>query len=327
MDKKLDYDTFEDYLIMQSLGKTQITNYNLIYKKLIATYGDVNKETITKFYKDYVYGDYSLSTVRNIAMILNHLIRYYKIEMLKIELKPKNKTLAEFHTNEELELISQKLMENPNSIRDLTIFFIMSQSGLRVSEVVNLNLSDIILFKDTPKIEIEKLLIRNPKNKVDRIVPLSKKTSFYLLHYLIFNRIKKLAEHNKTILYLEPDEDLNTIYQPYEEIKKLSLGLIYNTDFNELSKNSPVFLSRNGGRLSRNHITRLISKAGNDVGIKTYSHKLRHTTATNLVLNKYDIIRLQKLMGHQDIKTTMLYIHLTSNIDTEDFRQYLNKNK
>ena len=43
-------------------------------------------------------------------------------------------------------------------------------------------------------------------------------------------------------------------------------------------------------------------------------HSLRHSFATHLVDKGTDITMIQKLMGHNDIKTTMIYLH-TSNKD------------
>lgn len=38
-------------------------------------------------------------------------------------------------------------------------------------------------------------------------------------------------------------------------------------------------------------------------------HDLRHTYGTTLVANGVDVVTIQRLMGHSDIKTTMCYLH------------------
>ena len=47
------------------------------------------------------------------------------------------------------------------------------------------------------------------------------------------------------------------------------------------------------------------------LGIKGRLHDLRHSTASYLVLAGEDIRTIQKILGHTDISTTMIYSHLT----------------
>ena len=67
---------------------------------------------------------------------------------------------------------------------------------------------------------------------------------------------------------------------------------------------------------SANGVRWVINEARKNSGIKKQisSHILRHTYATHLLEMGTDIMTLKDLLGHIDIKTTMLYLH-TCNLD------------
>jgi integrase/recombinase XerC len=58
----------------------------------------------------------------------------------------------------------------------------------------------------------------------------------------------------------------------------------------------------------RKHIKVILAAAGLDVK-KLSSHKLRHTFATTLIRKQMRVEHIQKLLGHSDISTTMIYAH------------------
>jgi integrase len=78
----------------------------------------------------------------------------------------------------------------------------------------------------------------------------------------------------------------------------------------KLSKDSDwVFSSRNGSRLGRNEMLRRLKKVAERGGIKnTTLHKFRHTYATRLLEDGCDIVTVQHLLGHSDLKTTRKYL-------------------
>lgn len=57
-------------------------------------------------------------------------------------------------------------------------------------------------------------------------------------------------------------------------------------------------------------------------GVKFHVHRFRHTFATNLAMQDVGVIKIQKLMGHTDIKMTSAYLR---SISTENMREDVNK--
>ncbi|QLQ30944.1 MAG: tyrosine-type recombinase/integrase [Candidatus Thiothrix singaporensis] len=59
-------------------------------------------------------------------------------------------------------------------------------------------------------------------------------------------------------------------------------------------------------------VQRALRQAGKDAGIlkRVYPHILRHSFSTHLLMSGTDIRTLQMILGHSDIQTTQVYLHL-----------------
>ncbi len=73
-----------------------------------------------------------------------------------------------------------------------------------------------------------------------------------------------------------------------------------------------LFLSRKTSRFDTSSIQRLVKRLAKEAGIlKTVTpHTLRHTFATTLMRNGANLRFIQEILGHSNISTTQIYMHL-----------------
>lgn len=79
-------------------------------------------------------------------------------------------------------------------------------------------------------------------------------------------------------------------------------------------KNDLVFASERGGKLTTRTAQKVFENALRDSGINKDAtfHSLRHSFATHLLENGTDVRFVQELLGHQNIRTTQIYTHVTN---------------
>ncbi|MHA1587461.1 MAG: tyrosine-type recombinase/integrase, partial [Candidatus Thorarchaeota archaeon] len=146
--------------------------------------------------------------------------------------------------------------------RNHSILATFLDTGLRLSELINLDISDVDLHSQS-------ILVRNGKGSKDRQVYLGRTTA---------RSLRKWAE-----------------VRPYG----------HDAD--------AYFSTRDGRRLDKRNIARIIERinARAEMGERRiHPHLLRHTFATHFIKNGGDPFSLQRLLGHSDIKTTMIYVNL-----------------
>jgi len=95
--------------------------------------------------------------------------------------------------------------------------------------------------------------------------------------------------------------------------------------------NGKVDTRSNGGRmrLTVRSIQRIVAKYAKRAGlpIEATPHTLRHSFATDLLMSGADIRSVQEMLGHESIRTTQVYTHVTNRHLREVHKAFHSKNK
>ena len=149
-------------------------------------------------------------------------------------------------------------------------------TGIRVSELVGLNMEDVDL-------DGEALRVRG-KGRKERLVPLTKHALAAITRYT----------------------EMLTVDRRFAEAWERSR--------NSEPTGHPMFLNKHGQRLSSRSVRRKLDKYLREVGLDPgiSPHTLRHSFATHLLDNGANLRSVQELLGHQSLSTTQVYTHLSS---------------
>ncbi|WP_313343635.1 tyrosine-type recombinase/integrase [Sedimentibacter sp.] len=75
--------------------------------------------------------------------------------------------------------------------------------------------------------------------------------------------------------------------------------------------NQALFLSKDKMRMSEKAVTMVIVRLRKKMKFEKFNpHMLRHTFATNYIINGGDMFNLQLILGHEDLQTVRKYVHL-----------------
>lgn len=188
----------------------------------------------------------------------------------KIELARTARPQVTFLNGEELErLAAQPDITKQNGLRDRAIIELLFSSGLRVSELVNLD-------RDNLNLKRREFMVRG-KGQKDRPIFISSEAAEWIQKYL------DVRQDNTKPLFIR-----------YSGSKK-------------------VDLSGNFTRLTARSVQRMVSRYAKLAGITKHvsPHTLRHSFATDLLMNGADLRSVQAMLGHSNIATTQIYTHVT----------------
>jgi integrase/recombinase XerD len=165
-------------------------------------------------------------------------------------------------------------------IRDavVTTFY----TGMRRGEVVQITWKDVNLQKDLITIGSETFL---SKTRKQRVIPIHPKVKEILL--------RKLKIKNEKFKMIEGE---------YSNVRVVQLP----------DKNRYVFCKPNGYCFTADYLSRQFKRAARKAGIDEaiHFHSIRHGSITGMILNGANVPTVQRIAGHANIQTTMMYTHI-----------------
>ncbi|MEJ2158273.1 MAG: integron integrase [Desulfobacteraceae bacterium] len=173
-------------------------------------------------------------------------------------------------------------------------------AGLRLMECVRLRVKDL-------DFGLNQVVVRNGKGFKDRVTMLPENLQPLM---------KTQLEYAQRLHENDLNKGFGTVHLPYALARK------YPNAQNEwiwkyVFPSRTLSIDPRSGKKQRHHlhessVQKAVRKAAKTVGIPKHvtCHTLRHSFATHLLQQGYDIRTIQDLLGHKDVSTTMIYTHV-----------------
>lgn len=208
-----------------------------------------------------------------------------KIDRIKIE-KTKKKAFTELEI-EKLRLVAE-------GEREQMIIEVLLSTGCRVTELTEIMISDI---------EVDKVLVHG-KGEKDRYVYLNAKAQVALERYL--------SERKDNNPYLLPKG------KPFSEWNKKKIP---QKDMKNWWKDPEKIIEGHTDKGCIENTTRKIAKRA---GIeKANPHKFRRTCATLALKRGMPILQVSRMLGHESVETTQIYLDLSEDDLAQAHRKYV----
>jgi integrase/recombinase XerC len=179
----------------------------------------------------------------------------------------RGQTIPNYLSVDDMFRLLDSLYKNTLSgLRNRAVFEVMYSTGIRVSELSGLNVTDVDASQGIAR-------VRGKGNK-ERIVPIGKKA------------LKSISNYREALC--------GQTVVPF-------------------TATGPLFLNKNGGRLSTRSIARILDHAARAIGmpVPVSPHALRHSFATHMLDAGADLRVVQELLGHKSLSTTQKYTHVS----------------
>lgn len=194
--------------------------------------------------------------------------------------KVSRKQVTFLYRDEITRLLAEIDTSKEQGLRDRAIIELLFSSGLRVSELVNLN-------RDNINLKRREFMVRG-KGQKDRPVFISQSAADHITNYL--------------------------------ESRHDSLPAL----FISYSRNVSPETTGDYRRLTVRSVQRMLGQYTRLAGITKHvsPHTMRHSYATDLLMNGADIRSVQSMLGHSNISTTQVYTHVTDEHLRDTYEQF-----
>ena len=251
---------------------------------------EIDTSTIADFEANLKLLKFSPSSINRIESTLRTFFKHVQQEhgltnptLEIVSGKSKRRLPKALQIDQVISLIDAAFHEGqPITIRDRTIIELLYSSGARVSELMDMNISDInVVASEDGDITTVKLRGKGGK---ERIVPLGSFATRAIDDYLVRVRPMLAAKNAKV--------------------------------------DGALFLNARGSRLTRQTAWNIVLKAAENAGIseQVSPHVFRHSYATHLLDGGADIRVVQELLGHASVTTTQIYTLITIDKVRESYR-------
>ena len=176
------------------------------------------------------------------------------------------------------EIEIEKMRDVLKDEREKAIFELLLSTGARVSELVNIKLSEIS----------KNQILVHGKGQKDRIVYLNAKAQLALEKYM--------NKRNDESEWLFPGGAY------CKEATGRAKTHLWWTVQKNINENKPVDMGS---------VEAMVRRRGRKVGVTAYPHKFRRTCATFALRNGMQIEQVSKMLGHESVETTQIYLDLT----------------
>ena len=231
-----------------------------------------------------------------ILFLYRHVLNIPLDEAGLVELRPgKTKTVPVVLSKEEVKAV----LANLGGVYRL-VAQVMYGGGLRVMETLRLRVKDIDFAN-------HQILIRDGKGDNDR---------YTLLPDSLVESLRLHLEQVKRIHEKDLAQGHGSVYLPFALERKYP-GAGTDWIWQYVFPATSLFKEAETGIIRRHHlhetaVQKAVREAARLAKIDKHvtPHTFRHSFATHLLQSGYDIRTIQELLGHKDVKTTMIYTHV-----------------